>query len=299
MAAYARVSTDSDEQFTSFDSQCKVYEDYIKSKPDWEFVKVYADDGLVLDTDKMQFEDNQLEKYESELSNYVDVVDNQIVVDYESIEKLGDYSDTISLIRENAEFANSLAEEKPEIVTINDDLSLSFDIEDEYAEQWDAWKLSWSFWKGWSFKLDSDFGKLVGISGIVYNFISKISNGAAFYKKLLSITDKSYLASTLSTLFFYLPGAGVKDIIATYLRNYAGVIASGLVTINMMLMTLKCASLGTGWLIFKFVDILAQRFVPSLITSCSMVYNCFKYNAPIYCKANFWTLSIRYLLTKF
>lgn len=82
MADYARVSTDSDEQFTSFDSQCKVYEDYIKSKPDWEFVKVYADDGLVLDTDKMQFEDNQLEKYESELSNYVDVVDNQIVVDY-------------------------------------------------------------------------------------------------------------------------------------------------------------------------------------------------------------------------
>ena len=271
MAAYARVSTDSDEQFTSFDLQCKVYEDYIKSKPDWEFVKVYADDGLVLDTDKMQFEDNQ------------------IVVDYESIGKLGDYSDTISLIRENTEFANSLAEEKPEIVTINDDLSLSFDIEDVYAEQWDAWKLSWSFWKGWSFKLDSDFGKLVGISGIVYNLISKISNGAAFYKKLLSITDKSYLASTLSTLFFYLPGAGVKDIIATYLRNYAGVIASGLVTINMMLMTLNCASLGTGWLIFKFVDILAQRFVPSLITSCSMVYNCFKYNAPIYCKANFWT----------
>lgn len=46
VAAYARVSTDSDEQFTSFDSQCKVYEDYIKSKPDWEFVKVYADDGI-------------------------------------------------------------------------------------------------------------------------------------------------------------------------------------------------------------------------------------------------------------
>ena len=66
------------------------------------------------------------------------------------LKKLGDYSDTISLIRENAEFANSLAEEKPEIVTINGDLSLSFDIEDEYAEQWDAWKLSWSFWKGWT-----------------------------------------------------------------------------------------------------------------------------------------------------
>lgn len=70
-------------------------------------------------------------------------------------------------------------------------MSLSFDIEDEYAEQWDAWKLSWSFWKGWSFKLDSDFGKLVGISGIVYNLISKISNGAAFYKNYWALLIKA------------------------------------------------------------------------------------------------------------
>lgn len=46
VAAYARVSTDSDEQFTSFEAQCNYYENYINSKPDWELVKVYADEGI-------------------------------------------------------------------------------------------------------------------------------------------------------------------------------------------------------------------------------------------------------------
>ena len=46
VAAYARVSTDSDEQFTSFEAQCNYYENYINSKPDWKLVKVYADEGI-------------------------------------------------------------------------------------------------------------------------------------------------------------------------------------------------------------------------------------------------------------
>lgn len=46
VAAYARVSTDSDEQYTSYEAQVKYYTGYIKSKPNWEFVKVYADEGI-------------------------------------------------------------------------------------------------------------------------------------------------------------------------------------------------------------------------------------------------------------
>ena len=45
-AAYARVSTDSDEQYTSYEAQVKYYTNYIQSKPNWEFVKVYADEGI-------------------------------------------------------------------------------------------------------------------------------------------------------------------------------------------------------------------------------------------------------------
>ena len=46
VAGYARVSTDSDEQFTSYEAQVDYYTRYIQSHPDWEFVKVYTDEGI-------------------------------------------------------------------------------------------------------------------------------------------------------------------------------------------------------------------------------------------------------------
>lgn len=46
VAGYARVSTDLDEQFTSFEAQKSYYTSYIKSHPEWKFVRVYADEGI-------------------------------------------------------------------------------------------------------------------------------------------------------------------------------------------------------------------------------------------------------------
>lgn len=46
VCAYARVSTDSEEQQTSYNSQIKHYSEQIKSNPDWEFVGIYADEGI-------------------------------------------------------------------------------------------------------------------------------------------------------------------------------------------------------------------------------------------------------------
>ena len=43
VAGYARVSTDSDEQFTSYEAQVDYYTNYIKANPVWEFVTVYTD----------------------------------------------------------------------------------------------------------------------------------------------------------------------------------------------------------------------------------------------------------------
>ncbi len=43
VAAYARVSTDSDEQYTSYEAQIDYYTQYILARPDWELVKVYTD----------------------------------------------------------------------------------------------------------------------------------------------------------------------------------------------------------------------------------------------------------------
>ena len=46
VAGYARVSTDSDEQFTSYEAQVDYYTQYIQSHADWAFVKVYTDEGI-------------------------------------------------------------------------------------------------------------------------------------------------------------------------------------------------------------------------------------------------------------
>lgn len=46
VAGYARVSTDSEEQQTSYEAQVDYYTNYIKSREDWEFVQVYTDEGI-------------------------------------------------------------------------------------------------------------------------------------------------------------------------------------------------------------------------------------------------------------
>ena len=46
VAGYARVSTDSEEQQTSYAAQVSYYTEYIKKRADWEFVNVYTDQGI-------------------------------------------------------------------------------------------------------------------------------------------------------------------------------------------------------------------------------------------------------------
>ena len=46
VAGYARVSTDKDEQYTSYEAQVDYYTEYIRRNPDWSFVKVYTDEGI-------------------------------------------------------------------------------------------------------------------------------------------------------------------------------------------------------------------------------------------------------------
>ena len=46
VAAYCRVSTDTDEQATSYDAQIEHYTDYIGKHPGWELAGIYADDGI-------------------------------------------------------------------------------------------------------------------------------------------------------------------------------------------------------------------------------------------------------------
>ncbi len=46
VAAYCRVSTDSDEQEMSFDAQCGYYTDKIMRNPEWTMAGIFADEGI-------------------------------------------------------------------------------------------------------------------------------------------------------------------------------------------------------------------------------------------------------------
>ena len=46
VAGYARVSTDSEEQQTSYEAQVSYYTEYIQKRADWEFTGVYTDQGI-------------------------------------------------------------------------------------------------------------------------------------------------------------------------------------------------------------------------------------------------------------
>ena len=46
VAAYCRVSTDDPNQTSSYELQKNHYEEYIKEHPGWEFVGIYADEGI-------------------------------------------------------------------------------------------------------------------------------------------------------------------------------------------------------------------------------------------------------------
>ena len=46
VCAYARVSTDKEDQENSFEAQQRVYTKMINNNPDWEFIRIYADEGI-------------------------------------------------------------------------------------------------------------------------------------------------------------------------------------------------------------------------------------------------------------
>lgn len=72
VAGYARVSTDSEEQLTSYEAQVDYYTRYIQSKPDWQFVKVYTDEGISAVNTKRREGFNQM--IEDALAGQIDLI---------------------------------------------------------------------------------------------------------------------------------------------------------------------------------------------------------------------------------
>ena len=72
VAGYARVSTDWDEQATSYEAQMAYYKSYIESRSDWEFVRMYSDEGISATNTKRRDGFNQM--IEDALAGKIDLI---------------------------------------------------------------------------------------------------------------------------------------------------------------------------------------------------------------------------------
>lgn len=60
VATYCCVSTDSDEQASSYEVQIAHYTDFIKKNSEWEFAGIFADDGITGTNTKKRQEFNRM-----------------------------------------------------------------------------------------------------------------------------------------------------------------------------------------------------------------------------------------------
>ena len=72
VAAYARVSTDTEEQATSYAAQVDYYTKYIKNRADWEFAGMYTDEGITATNTKKREGFNQM--VEDALAGKIDLI---------------------------------------------------------------------------------------------------------------------------------------------------------------------------------------------------------------------------------
>ncbi|MBP3818511.1 MAG: recombinase family protein, partial [Butyrivibrio sp.] len=60
VVGYARVSTDHDEQLTSYEAQMEYYTRYIKEHDGWEYAGMYSDEGITATNTKNRDGFNQM-----------------------------------------------------------------------------------------------------------------------------------------------------------------------------------------------------------------------------------------------
>lgn len=72
VAGYARVSTDHEDQLSSYEAQVDYYTNYIKSHDDWEFVDIYTDEGITATSTKKRAGFKQM--IEDALAGKIDLI---------------------------------------------------------------------------------------------------------------------------------------------------------------------------------------------------------------------------------
>lgn len=128
VAGYARVSTDSEEQQTSYEAQVDYYTNYIKSRDDWEFVEVYTDEGITATNTKKR--DGFKRMVNDALSGKIDLIVTKSVSRFAR-----NTVDSLSTIRKLKEHGTEVYFEKENIWTFDSKGELLITIMSSLAQE--------------------------------------------------------------------------------------------------------------------------------------------------------------------
>lgn len=128
VAAYARVSTDTKEQISSYEAQVDYYTRYIKSKNNWEFIEVYTDEGISATNTKKRDGFNRMIK---------DALDKKIdLIVTKSVSRFARNTvDTLTTVRKLKEKGVEVYFEKENIYTLDSKGELLITIMSSLAQE--------------------------------------------------------------------------------------------------------------------------------------------------------------------
>jgi len=128
VAAYARVSTDNEEQISSYEAQVDYYTRYIKSKNDWEFIEVYTDERISATNTKKRDGFNRMIK--DALEKKIDLIVTKSVSRFAR-----NTVDTLTTVRKLKEKGVEIYFEKENIYTLDSKGELLITIMSSLAQE--------------------------------------------------------------------------------------------------------------------------------------------------------------------
>lgn len=180
VAAYCRVSTDTEDQLNSYKSQVKYYTELIKSKPEWSLAGIYADEAIT---------GTQVKKREDFQRLINDCMNGDVdMVITKSISRFARNTlDTLKYVRMLKDKGVAVFFEEENINTLTMDGELLLVILSSVAQQ-EVENISANVKKGLKMKMQR--GELVGFQGCLgydYNPADKTITSTK-KKRLLSVT---------------------------------------------------------------------------------------------------------------
>ena len=190
VAAYARVSTDFGQQLNSLSAQVSYYSSYIQSNPEWEYVGVYADEGITGTSTKHRDEFNRL--MEDCAAGKIDIV---LV---KSISRFArDTIDTLNATRHLKDMGIDVYFEKENIHSLSDEGELLLTLLASFAQEESRsisenvkWGIRKKFKEGipnghkapYGYKWDGDMFRIIPEQGeVVKEIYARYLDGEAAY----------------------------------------------------------------------------------------------------------------------